>query len=60
MPITDEYMKQMITKTKDYTIVILKAAQKRNEPEAEKNNMGAQQKELFPERGRKAVNCLPC
>jgi hypothetical protein len=36
MPITDEYMKQMITKTKDYTIVILKAAQKRNEPEAEK------------------------
>jgi len=29
-------MKQMITKTKDYTIVILKAAQKRNEPEAEK------------------------
>jgi len=36
MLITDEYMKQMITKTKDYTIVILKAAQKRNEPEAEK------------------------
>lgn len=35
MPITDEYMKQMITKTKDYTIVILKAAQKRNELEAE-------------------------
>jgi len=29
-------MKQMITKTKEYTIVILKATQKINEPEAEK------------------------
>jgi hypothetical protein len=36
MQITDEYMKQMITKTREYTIVILKATQKRNEPEAEK------------------------
>lgn len=29
-------MRQMITKTKEYTIVILKSTQKRNEPEAEK------------------------
>ncbi len=36
MPITDEYMKQMITKTKEYTIVILIATQKRDDPEAEK------------------------
>jgi uncharacterized protein YciI len=36
MLITDDYMKQMITKTKEYTIVILKAAQKRNVPETEK------------------------
>jgi hypothetical protein len=36
MPITDEYMKQMIMKTREYTIVILKGTQKRNEPEAEK------------------------
>lgn len=36
MPITDEYMKQMIMKIREYTIVILKATQKRNEPEAEK------------------------
>jgi uncharacterized protein YciI len=36
MQITDEYMKQMMTKTGEYTIVILKATQKRNEPEAEK------------------------
>jgi hypothetical protein len=36
MQITDEYMKQMITKTREYTIVILKVTQKRNEPEAEK------------------------
>lgn len=36
MPITDEYMKEMIAKTKLYTIVILKATQKRNEPEVEK------------------------
>jgi len=36
MPITDEYMKEMITKTREYTVVILKATQKRNEPGAEK------------------------
>jgi hypothetical protein len=36
MQITDEYMKQMITKTGEYAIVILKATQKINEPEAEK------------------------
>ena len=36
MPITDEYMKRMMKETKEYTIVILTAAQKRNEPEAEK------------------------
>jgi uncharacterized protein YciI len=36
MPITDEYMMQMITKSKEYTVVIIKATQKRNEPEAEK------------------------
>jgi hypothetical protein len=36
MPIPDEYMKQMIIKTKEYTIVILKATQKINGPEAEK------------------------
>lgn len=35
MSINDEYMRQMITKTREYTIVILKAAQKRNEPDAE-------------------------
>lgn len=35
MSITDEYMRQMITKTREYTIVILKAALKRNEPDAE-------------------------
>ncbi len=36
MTITDQYMRQMITKPKEYTIVILKSKQKRNEPEAEK------------------------
>jgi hypothetical protein len=36
MKITDEYMKQMIAKTKEYTIVILKATQRRKELEAEK------------------------
>ena len=36
MTITDQYMRQMITKPKEYTIVILKSKQKRNGPEAEK------------------------
>ena len=36
MTISDEYMKEMITKTRDYTIVILRATQKRNEPGAER------------------------
>ena len=36
MPITDEYMKRMMIETKEYTIVILTAAQKRNELETEK------------------------
>jgi len=36
MPITDEYMKEMITKTREYTVVILKATQKRNEAGVEK------------------------
>lgn len=34
--ITDEYMQQMILKSRGYTIVILKAIQNTNEPEAEK------------------------
>jgi hypothetical protein len=36
MEITDEYMKQMIIITKEYTIVILKATQGRKELEDEK------------------------
>jgi hypothetical protein len=34
--ITDEYMKQRISKTKNYTVVILKATEKRKEPGIEK------------------------
>jgi hypothetical protein len=34
--ITDEFMKQMITTTKNYCIVIMRAGPKRNEPGAEK------------------------
>jgi hypothetical protein len=34
--ITDEFMRQMLSKTKRYSIVILKATQKRNEPGVEK------------------------
>ena len=30
--ITDEYMKQMLTKSKNYTIVILRKTEKINEP----------------------------
>ncbi|HIH74646.1 MAG TPA: hypothetical protein HA306_05375 [Methanosarcina sp.] len=36
MLITDEYMKQMILRTRGYTIVILKAAQNKGNPETEK------------------------
>lgn len=36
MLITDEYMQQMILKTRGYTIVILKATQKAKEKDAEK------------------------
>lgn len=31
MQITDDYMRQMLTKTKDYTLVILKASEKEND-----------------------------
>ena len=34
--ITDEFMKKMMMKTKEYTIVILKATEKIKEPETEK------------------------
>lgn len=34
--ITDEYMKQMMTRTKNYCVVILRATPKRNEPGADK------------------------
>lgn len=34
--ITDEYMKQMISETKNYTVVILKATEKIKEPGVEK------------------------
>ena len=34
--ITDEYMKQMLPKAKQYVICILKAGQKRNQPGVEK------------------------
>ena len=34
--ITDEFMRQMLSKTKNYSIVILKATRKRNEPGIEK------------------------
>jgi hypothetical protein len=34
--ITDEYMRQMLSTTKDYSIVILKAGPRRNEPRVEK------------------------
>ena len=34
--ITDEYMKEMISKTKEYTVVILKATEKIKEPGNEK------------------------
>ena len=35
-PITDEFMREMLQKTKDYSIVILKPGTKRNMPGAEK------------------------
>ena len=57
MPITDEYMKEMITKTREYTVVILKATQKRNEPGAEKI-IWEHGGKLFPERGREVANCM--
>ena len=34
--ITDEYMREMLQKTKNYCIVILKPGPNRNKPEAEK------------------------
>jgi hypothetical protein len=34
--ITDEYMRQILSTTKDYSIVILKAGARRNEPGVEK------------------------
>ena len=34
--ITDEFMKEMLKKTKNYTVVILKATEKKNEPGSEK------------------------
>ncbi len=35
-PITDEFMREMVAKTKAYTVVILKATPKRDEPGADK------------------------
>ncbi len=34
--ITDEFMRQMLTKTRNYTVVILKAGPKKKEPGADK------------------------
>ena len=36
MTITDDYMKQMLTLTRNYCVVILKSGPKRNEPGVEK------------------------
>ena len=34
--ITDDFMRQMLSKTKSYSLVILKATPKRNDPDADK------------------------